>query len=505
MEYPKNLLILLGGLFFHIDNADSKETVNDKQVDKSYREQLLSNFIVIDHLTFPTDAVYWNLPDDLFANIPESQTYTERRFRINIKDSETGGPTNNLENAYMYCYEVVLDDPTCGCHGTTPTTVCTVVIGSGGGDTGGTGDTGGGTTPGNPDTGGGGGGGGTGDPNTGTTDGDSNGCGGENHAFYKIVPGCDDGGDEELHPAVLALKGAMLNLGAQFDIFAYEGYLTYNVSIAQKFNTYLLQNNNAQGAAFVMWGLEFLSQNTGTTWAQFENWFITGTLTASQMSEFLLDLNNPDTVKPTKRFKNNAKINAIYNQAKTVSNFKQYLQNFEPTFSVAHLIFDIGTCKYSTSLAETSEPVNYQIQIIFNKDKDWTNMPKIVIADTFMHEMIHAEIFRKLLSLASSNGNIDVNLLKQYLNAHNYPGLFDYYVRYVKGDSSFQHESMAAHYVTIMVNFLKQMYGTKYTDVEYKTVVWMGLKGTTAWNLLPQSEKTLYDNTWNTNYWLWEK
>lgn len=156
------------------------------------------------------------------------------------------------------------------------------------------------------------------------------------------------------------------------------------------------------------------------------------------MSEFLLDLNNPDTVKPTKRFKNNAKINAIYNQAKTVSNFKQYLQNFEPTFSVAHLIFDIGTCKYSTSLAETSEPVNYQIQIIFNKDKDWTNMPKIVIADTFMHEMIHAEIFRKLLSLASSNGNIDVNLLKQYLNAHNYPGLFDYYVRYVKGDSSFQ-------------------------------------------------------------------
>ena len=91
------------------------------------------------------------------------------------------------------------------------------------------------------------------------------------------------------------------------------------------------------------------------------------------------------------------------------------------------------------------------------------------------------------------------------MNARNYPGLFDYYVRYVKGDSSFQHESIAAHYVTIMVNFLKQMYGTKYTDVEYKTVVWMGLKGTTAWNLLPQSEKTLYDNTWNTNYWLWEK
>lgn len=175
--------------FNNIDNADLKETVNDKQVDKSYREQLLSNFIVIDHLTFPTDAVYWNLPDDLFANIPESQTYAERRFRINIKDSETGGTTNNLENAYMYCYEVVLDDPTCGCHGTTPTTVCTVVIGSGGGDTGGTGDTGGGTTTGDPGGGGGGGGSPTGDPGSNTD------CNSPNKAFYKIVPGCDDEGD----------------------------------------------------------------------------------------------------------------------------------------------------------------------------------------------------------------------------------------------------------------------------------------------------------------------
>ena len=33
-------------------------------------------------------------------------------------------------------------------------------------------------------------------------------------------------------------------------------------------------------------------------------------------------------------------------------------------------------------------------------------------------------------------------------------------------------------------------------------VVWMGLEGTKAWNLLPKSEKTLYQNTWNTNYYL---
>ena len=121
-----------------------------------------------------------------------------------------------------------------------------------------------------------------------------------------------------------------------------------------------------------------------------------------------------------------------------------------------------------------------------------------------MHEMIHAEIFRKLLSLASTNGNIDTALITQYLNSHNYPGLFDYYIKRTVGDNNWQHEAMAAHYVNIMVNFLKQVYGTQYTNVEYETIVWMGLQGTKAWNLLPQSEKTLYLNTWNTNYWLWE-
>ena len=490
-EYLSSLLIAKvanGGIIQikNIDNTDLYRYVNDSSVPAYKRETALLNFIYADHKVFGT-KYYINIPADLFPDIELRTGESKKRMNI-VSISE-----EDISSFAVPIRICVTREDVCGhCSGTVILgykTECFTYIGEytdgGSGEDGGSGDTSG-------DTGGGGG-----SPGSGSSE-----C--EKGGWYRVVPpGCPNGDD--LPVVVQNLKNRLLSYGEQYDIYLYEPYLASNLTVAEKFGAYLTQNNNAQGAAFVMWGLEFLSQNTGTTWAQFENWFITGTLTASQMSEFLLDLNNPDTVKPTKRFKNNAKINAIYNHAKTVSNFKQYLHNFEPTFSVAHLIFDIGTCKYSTSLAETSEPVNYQIQIIFNKDKDWTNMPKIVIADTFMHEMIHAEIFRKLLSLASSNGNIDVNLLKQYLNAHNYPGLFDYYVRYVKGDSSFQHESMAAHYVTIMVNFLKQMYGTKYTDVEYKTVVWMGLKGTTAWNLLPQSEKTLYDNTWNTNYWLWEK
>ncbi|MDR7769906.1 hypothetical protein [Riemerella anatipestifer] len=78
-------------------------------------------------------------------------------------------------------------------------------------------------------------------------------------------------------------------------------------------------------------------------------------------------------------------------------------------------------------------------------------------------------------------------------------------MRYTKDDAAAQHNMMGKHYVEIMVNFLKQVYGNKYSDIEYKTVVWMGLKDTRAWNLLPKSERDLYETTWVENYWLWEK
>ena len=257
---------------------------------------------------------------------------------------------------------------------------------------------------------------------------------------------------------------------------------------------------------FQQWAINFFLQNPNISWIQFQDWFLTESLSSNLQSELFEDWLDINRVKPTTRFKKNSKINTIYNQVKTAANFKQYLQNFEPTFSVAHLLFDIGPNQISNAIAETAEPKNYWIKITFNQDKDFINMPKVLIAYTFMHEMIHAEMLRKLLSITSTpQGNIDWNLVKSLNASNNFPGLYDYYVRYIHGDTNYQHEAMGAHYVSIMVNFLKQVYGTKYKNTEYETIVWMGLQGTTGWNLLPQNKKNLYIDTWNTNYWLWEK
>ena len=289
-------------------------------------------------------------------------------------------------------------------------------------------------------------------------------------------------------------------------------YIQNNQYIGGQLLSYFYNNLNQNNSQFLHWSINYFKNyvdpniSPNAAYKQFQNWFLEEPISGSLQNELFEDWGDPTRVKSTTKFKKQVKINTVYNKVKKAANFKQYLQNFEPTFSVAHLLFDIGTCEKTDALAETSSPESYWIKIVFNKDKDWVNIPKVVIANTFMHEMIHAEMLRKLLSVSSTpNGSIDWNIVNSLNTSHNYPGLFDYYVRCINGDTNYQHEAMAAHYVNIMVNFLKQVYGTTYTNTEYKTIVWMSsLMGTKAWNLLPQAEKTLYINTWNTNYWLWE-
>ncbi|MDV7696858.1 hypothetical protein N6B72_07995 [Chryseobacterium soli] len=281
---------------------------------------------------------------------------------------------------------------------------------------------------------------------------------------------------------------------------------TNMIPIANRLGMYLKNNQNVQAANFVLWAVDFFKDNPNTTWSQFENWFLeVPILNNNLQNELFEDWADPNRVKPTTKFKNHAKINGIYNKIKTAANFNQYLKNFAPEGSVAHLIFDIGATESSQSQAETSEPKNYWMTIKFNQNIDWANTPKIVIAGTFMHELIHAEILRQLLAVANSNGSINEVTLLDYAKKHKHVELFNAFVKYKTNDANFQHQFMAEKYVTTIVNFLKQVYGTQYTDIEYKTVAWMSsLKDTKAWNLLPQSEKDLYTNTFNTNYWLWE-
>lgn len=196
--------------FNNIDNERAKQIVYDSKIEQSLREQLLANFIFMDHLSFSSDATYWNVPDGLLTFIPESTIYQQRRFRISIQDDEgtgSGTETNNLfeYKTYIICAwtEVQCQHCSDGSHTTYETDCAVIGGGSGGGFPNGEGDTGGHGTPG--DTGSGGGGGGGNQGGSGGDEGDD--CGLNNKPFYKIMP-CDDdgGGDEHGELSILARK-----------------------------------------------------------------------------------------------------------------------------------------------------------------------------------------------------------------------------------------------------------------------------------------------------------
>lgn len=289
-----------------------------------------------------------------------------------------------------------------------------------------------------------------------------------------------------------------IQLNYDNQLFAYEHPDIYQNLIENYLNNYSTTNNNAN-LDFHNWGLQFFAQNPNASWSQFNNWFIDGNnLTTIEMQDFLSDLNNPNIVKPTKRLKNNILLNCIYNKAKTAPNFQQYLQNFYGNFSTAHLLLDVKPLTNTTANAQTSPPTAYWITITINSNN--LNRPSLDIARTFMHEMIHAEMFRILLSLApTSNGQIDVIELTNMLNSNNYPGIYDYFRRF--GLNNMQHEQMAAHYRGIIKNYLKQI-DNSITDSQADAMAWVGLQGTVAWNNLGTSGQnnilSIY-NSWKNN------
>jgi hypothetical protein len=140
----------------------------------------------------------------------------------------------------------------------------------------------------------------------------------------------------------------------------------------------------------------------------------------------------------------------VYNQlVSSNSGFKEMIRKFDGEFPVSHLKFEIDESMSSnTRKAYTRPPQSYIIDIVLNgnpaKDASYQKRPNLLVAKTIIHEVIHAEIFRKILSLANDNGQIDVASAHIMLQNGDYPGILDYYTRF--GINGFQHQQMAAHY-----------------------------------------------------------
>lgn len=196
-------------------------------------------------------------------------------------------------------------------------------------------------------------------------------------------------------------------------------------------------------------------------------------------------------------FEDNPCLNSVYNQLGNAPTFQNYLKNFDGNFSVANLKLKGSSTLPESTNAETSAPENYLITITFNTNN--LNRPGLSIARTFIHELIHAEIFRKLLSVAGSpNISLTQDQLVQLRN--NYPGLYDYYMRYKwniapgQTPSDAQHEAMAQHYINIIKQALREYDNHAHSEETYTALAWEGLMGTVAWNNLSPSQRASITN-----------
>lgn len=163
--------------------------------------------------------------------------------------------------------------------------------------------------------------------------------------------------------------------------------------------------------------------------------------------------------------------------------FKELIERFDGEFPVAHLKFKIDNSLTAKTNAQVSNGYENYIEIRINGNT-LPGRTVLGLARTLIHETIHAELYRKVRSVG---GNVSIK---------DFPGIYDYYRRYIKG---WQHEQMAAHYRTTIVEALKEFDGNRQSLSFYNDLAWEGLTATVVWQNLPLSEKTRITN-FITNY-----
>ena len=482
-----------------LENPTNKklyEFIHNKSISRETRETVLSNIIFANYKAFGYKK-FINIPEDLFSRVPLDSGKTTKTIQLVDEDKPKGfNKSTSSREMLMVCITYQIPDASCSCHGTyIDVTECSYIYAGGGMGSGsgtGSGNTGGGSN--------GGGGSGT------TTN---------NTPWYLMNPNIDiytynsnvravfksltDFGIilEKEHVDYLQPKTTLTTTvkNCLTNNTGYKSVFIYSMLDEYAFAYPALDANILNNKLTYLYNKMF-AINPQTNWLEFWDAFSANENVAIPLlTELSNDWSNPDIVKPTLRFKNNTRLNCIFNKAKTSANFKQYLTNFDSRFSVAHLQFDVKSLPSSTN-AQTNYPIGYWIKIDINSNN--LNRPTLDIARTLMHEIIHAEMFRILLSIApTSNGQIDVVQLKAMLNARDYPGIYDYYRRY--GVNNMQHEQMAAHFRGIIKNFLKQIDGS-ITDVQAESMAWVGLQGTVAWNNLGSTNQNNILNTYNNWY-----
>lgn len=225
-------------------------------------------------------------------------------------------------------------------------------------------------------------------------------------------------------------------------------------------------------------------------------------------------------------FKNNECLMDVYEAMGEAPKFDNYLQNFDSDMSVANLKFGADPNfasnreqKHHNAMAITDPPLNSNmINIDFNTDSSTSgnilNKPDVFKAVSLIHEVLHAEMYRKMLDAVRASeisGNslnwtnwTSEQFYNDFLNSlkNKYFGIFDYFTRYNYGIpvgsnlNDYQHQQMAQHYRDVVKKALTD-YDPNLTVAQKEALSWIGLNSANivAWQNLTLNEKQTLNNT----------
>lgn len=197
-------------------------------------------------------------------------------------------------------------------------------------------------------------------------------------------------------------------------------------------------------------------------------------------------------------------INELTDKAKCVydkltessTDFKNAIKKFDGEFPVSHLnliMEDLGNTRGETRAPNgAGSSPDYVITIAINSNSNIHRIgyrPNLMTAKTIAHEVIHAEMFRKLLSVLDNGGNIAGVTRQNVLDAldGDFPGMYDYYRRH----KNWQHQQMATHYRETIADVLKSFDNNQHSNQFYMDLAWEGLKysNISTWSSQSQQEK----------------
>ena len=193
------------------------------------------------------------------------------------------------------------------------------------------------------------------------------------------------------------------------------------------------------------------------------------------------------------------KAKCVYDMLKNTSGgFKNMIKKFDGDFPVSHLKFEINNSLPNGNYGVTIPPEDY-ITTIQMSNTQLANISDLGGAVAFAHEVIHAEIFRKMLS-AAKQGHLNLGLYTtqnriNYMNSlrDNFPGLYDYYWKRYR--PTWNHNLMAQHYRSTIADIIEQFDNSSKNRQIYEDIAWAGLRvleddmNSVAWNNLSGVEQ----------------